>query len=62
VAIKANCFAGIALTEDQPMGATWLVMLPALIGQAEGPIKVEQTDTFVQFDMVGVQVCIKLSG
>jgi hypothetical protein len=44
------------------MGGTWLVMLPALIGQAEGPIKVEQADTYVQIETDALQARINKRG
>jgi hypothetical protein len=44
------------------MNAAWLVILPALVGQAETPIKVEQTDTYVQIETDALQARINKKG
>src|SRR5215212_3573098 len=44
------------------MNAAWLIILPALAGQAETPIKVEQTDTYVQIETDAIQARINKKG
>src|SRR3954463_488823 len=44
------------------MNAAWLVILPALVCQAETPIKVEQTDTYVQIETDALQARINKKG
>lgn len=44
------------------MNAAWLIILPALVGQAETPIKVEQTDTYVQIETDALQARINRKG
>jgi hypothetical protein len=40
------------------MNAAWLVILPVLVGPAETPIKVEQTEAYVQIDTDALQARI----
>src|SRR3954453_2208787 len=44
------------------MNAAWIVLLPALVCQAEPPIKVEQTDTHVQIETDALQARITKKG
>src|SRR5262245_65925682 len=44
------------------MNAAWLVILPILVCQAEAPIKVEQTDTYVQIETDALQARINKNG
>ena len=44
------------------MNAAWLVILPALAGQAEAPIQVKETATYVQIDTDALSAPIRKTG
>src|SRR5215210_2989078 len=50
------------MNRGRTMNTAWLIILPALVAQAETPIKVEQTDTYVQIETDALQARINKKG
>src|SRR5581483_5053526 len=44
------------------MNAAWLILVPAIVGQAESPIKVAQSDTYVQIETDALHARINKKG